>query len=262
MEKGLLASATQWSEEEEIIPKEDSLEVLPDENSTSINLIFGTGVTYLNYLWTKSLHFVVHEDLEAVQTLHNKIFGRNSKTLFFSSLKILSSPVTKKSLPGKIQNVEENSTPDISNKDISVENPSLKNGQHSPINNLDVSLLHIPRHPAGVEIRPFHMTSQSLVPQIHGPEDKTRIGSLRDLHLAAFQSITGVDSRCRRIRAVVVFNVCEMIHVLRQVLQDFGPFPIIGCDSESLSWLFGREESGERNFEKNSSGELLGKMPI
>ncbi len=60
---------------------------------------------------------------------------------------------------------------------------------------------------------------------------------------AAFQSITGVDPRTTPIRAVVVFNVCEMIHVLRQVLQDFGPFPIIGCDSESLCWLFKNNES-------------------
>ena len=254
MEKGLLTSATQWAEDEKIIPEENSFEV-SDQNSTSINLIFGTGVTYLNYLWTKSLHFVVHEDLEAVQTLHNRIFGRNSKTLFFSSLKILAGPATKKA--ETMRNVIDNSTPDTSTNDNSPKSDQDK--RRNPVDALDVSLLHIPRHPAGVEIRPFHMTSQSLVPQINGPEDKKRIGSLRELHLAAFQSITGVDPRCRRIRAVVVFNVCEMIHVLRQVLQDFGPFPIIGCDSESLSWLFVREESGQRSFEKDSSGELLGK---
>ena len=55
--------------------------------------MFGTGVTYVNYLWTKSLHFVVHEDLASVQMLHNHLFPRNSQTLFFSSLKILSGSV-------------------------------------------------------------------------------------------------------------------------------------------------------------------------
>ena len=56
-------------------------------------------------------------------------------------------------------------------------------GQRNPVDTLDVSLLHIPRHPPGVEVRPFHMTSQSLVPDVNGPEDIKRIGSLRELHL-------------------------------------------------------------------------------
>ena len=63
---------------------------------------------------------------------------------------------------------------------------------------------------------------------------------------------------------MVVFNVCEMIHVVRQVLQDFGPFPIIGCDSESLCWLFKNTQPGSHeewtNFEKENSGEMLGKL--
>jgi hypothetical protein len=83
---------------------------------------------------------------------------------------------------------------------------------------------------------------------------------------AAFQSITGVDPRTTPIRAVVVFNVCEMIHVLRQVLQDFGPFPIIGCDSESLCWLFKNTDSVVTSSSdlpsvgKDSSNEIVGKI--
>ena len=61
--------------------------------------MFGTGVTYVNYLWTKSLHFVVHEDLASVQMLHNHLFPRNSQTLFFSSLKILSGSVATRLSP-------------------------------------------------------------------------------------------------------------------------------------------------------------------
>ena len=64
---------------------------------------------------------------------------------------------------------------------------------------LDVNLLHIAQHPAGVQVIPFHMTSQSLVPQIRGPEDRKRIGSLRELHLAAFKAITGVDPRTTKV---------------------------------------------------------------
>ena len=79
---------TEWATKKKI---KDSKSDDNDGDST-INLIFGTGVTYLNYLWTKSFHFVVHEDLAAVQEIHRSVFGRNSKTLFFTSLKILSSP--------------------------------------------------------------------------------------------------------------------------------------------------------------------------
>lgn len=47
------------------------------------------------------------------------------------------------------------------------------------------------------------------------PEDMKKIGSLRDVHLAAFKTITGVDPSVDNIRAIVVFNVCEMLHVIR-----------------------------------------------
>ena len=65
---------------------------------------------------------------------------------------------------------------------------------------LDLNLLHIPQHPTGVQVIPFHMTSQSLVPEIRGPEDRKRIGSLRELHLAAFKSITGIDPRTTKVK--------------------------------------------------------------
>jgi hypothetical protein len=45
----------------------------------------------------------------------------------------------------------------------------------------------------------------------------------------------------------------------RQVLQDFGPFPVIGCDSESLCWLF-QDGSGLRAGE-GASAEGLGAFP-
>ena len=33
------------------------------------------------------------------------------------------------------------------------------------------------------------------------------------------------------------------MHIFRRIWQDFGPFPLIGCDSEGLVWHF--------NYEKN-----------
>ena len=191
----------------------DNNDIDDNDGNSAINLIFGTGVTYLNYLWTKSFHFVVHEDLAAVQEIHRSVFGRNSKTLFFTSLKILSSPGAATSAgtssgPTESQSVRPSNDNEASNVAEDEHSRDRKSG-------VDVSLLHIPRHPPGVEIRPFHMTSQSLVPDVSEPEDKKRVGSLRDLHLSAFKTITGVDPEVDKIRAVVVFNVCEMIHVLR-----------------------------------------------
>ena len=34
----------------------------------------------------------------------------------------------------------------------------------------------------------------------------------------------------------MVLNVRELMHIFRRVWQDFGPFPLIGCDSECLAW--------------------------
>ena len=49
--------------------------------------------------------------------------------------------------------------------------------------------------------------------------------------------------------------------VHRQVVQDFGPFPIIGCDSESLCWLFNDGDVAE-NFARDDSGEVLGEVAL
>ena len=35
---------------------------------------------------------------------------------------------------------------------------------------------------------------------------------------------------------MMVLNVRELMHIFRRVWQDFGPFPLIGCDSECLAW--------------------------
>ena len=44
-------------------------------------------------------------------------------------------------------------------------------------------------------------------------------------------------------------------------MQDFGPFPIIGCDSESLCWLFNDGDVAE-NFARDDSGEVLGEVAL
>ena len=45
--------------------------------------------------------------------------------------------------------------------------------------------------------------------------------------------------------AIVVLNVRELMHIFRRVWQDFGPFPLIGCDSEGLVWHFDYEKQGD-----------------
>ena len=45
--------------------------------------------------------------------------------------------------------------------------------------------------------------------------------------------------------AIVVLNVRELMHIFRRIWQDFGPFPLIGCDSEGLVWHFNHEKNIE-----------------
>jgi hypothetical protein len=73
-----LESARKWSEEN-----------LSESEEGSFNLLIGTGATYLNYLSSKNLDFIVNEDVDAVQCLHNRLFGKKSKTLMFTALKVL-----------------------------------------------------------------------------------------------------------------------------------------------------------------------------
>ena len=47
--------------------------------------------------------------------------------------------------------------------------------------------------------------------------------------------MTGIDPEVQKIEAIVVLNVRDLIHAFRRVWQDYGPFPLIGCDSEGLA---------------------------
>ena len=152
-ELGLSTAITSWAEKENI-----------QEDENALNLIFGTGVTYLNYLWAKSLHFVVFDDLQAVELLHQKLFG--GKTLFFSSLKILSCPNVAVSVVSSYSDVIQNDNPVVADE---VANVQLRNLTDS----VDVSLLRVPKHPPGVKIQPFHMTSSTLIPNIRDKFYKT-----------------------------------------------------------------------------------------
>jgi len=80
LQQGCLESAQKWSEEFLTDKKDQEL---------SFNMLIGTGATYLNYLSTKNYGFIVSEDVDAVQCLHNKLFGKMSKTLLFTTLKVL-----------------------------------------------------------------------------------------------------------------------------------------------------------------------------
>ena len=48
--------------------------------------------------------------------------------------------------------------------------------------------------------------------------------------------MTQIDPQKEKILGIVVLNVKELMFVFRRIWQDFGPFPLIGCDSEGLAW--------------------------
>ena len=53
-----------------------------------------------------------------------------------------------------------------------------------------------------------------------------------------FRHLTKVDPEKTKIKGIVVLNARESINIFRRIWQDFGPFPMIGCDSEGLTWNF------------------------
>ena len=56
--------------------------------------------------------------------------------------------------------------------------------------------------------------------------------------------MTGINPEKEKVLAIVVLNVRELMHIFRRIWQDFGPFPLIGCDSEGLVWHFNYEKQG------------------
>ena len=59
---------------------------------------------------------------------------------------------------------------------------------------------------------------------------------LRKQQIDLFKQVTGVGPELQKVIAVMVLNVRELMHIFRRIWQDFGPFPLIGCDSEGLVW--------------------------
>ena len=55
--------------------------------------------------------------------------------------------------------------------------------------------------------------------------------------------MTGINPEQEKVLAIVVLNVRELMHIFRRIWQDFGPFPLIGCDSEGLVWHFNHEKN-------------------
>ena len=72
---------------------------------------------------------------------------------------------------------------------------------------------------------------------IHAPRPK----DMADWQIQLFRHITKIDPQKTKIKGIVVLNVKELMHVFRRIWQDFGPFPMIGCDSEGLSWNFSND---------------------
>ena len=64
----------------------------------------------------------------------------------------------------------------------------------------------------------------------------------RQKQIEIFRAVTGIDPEVQKIKAIVVLNSKDLIHVFRRVWQDFGPFPMIGCDSEGIARYFDQKD--------------------
>jgi hypothetical protein len=81
--------------------------------------------------------------------------------------------------------------------------------------------------PKSKHIHPFHyIDRQSHVEAIAKLNDT----AFQAFQLNLFMVMTGIDPRIQKIKAIVVFNAGEMLHIIRMVYQHYGPFPLIGCD--------------------------------
>ena len=65
--------------------------------------------------------------------------------------------------------------------------------------------------------------------------------------------MTGIDPEVQKIKAIVVLNAKDLIHVFRSVWQDYGPFPLIGCDSEGLVNYLHQKDLFVKKEELNST---------
>ena len=63
--------------------------------------------------------------------------------------------------------------------------------------------------------------------------------------------MTGIDPEVQKIEAIVVLNVRDLIHAFRRVWQDYGPFPLIGCDSEGIARYLNQKDLCVKKEELN-----------
>ena len=114
--------------------------------------------------------------------------------------------------------------------------------------NSDIAMLKLPKMP---NVKPF----QSILDfedffQEPEPED---FSACRQKQIEIFKAVTGIDPEMQKIKAIVVLNSKDLIHVFRRIWQDFGPFPLIGCDSEGIAGYFDQKDLHVKKEDLNRS---------
>ena len=107
----------------------------------------------------------------------------------------------------------------------------IRRGSQSIDAHSDLIALKLPNFP---NIHPFQYSDFNSL-TVTDIENRPK-SELRKQQIDLFKQVTGVDPELQKVIAVMVLNVRELMHIFRRIWQDFGPFPLIGCDSEGLVW--------------------------
>ena len=195
-------------------------------NKPQLTIFFATGATYLKYLSAKEYDFIAYDELRTFGNLFQLV---NSRQLIgLTSLKVIE-PIEITDYTGLESMIVESETPA---KEIKEEEKVEEEES-----GCDFSLLNIPLPPSdsGIKIIPFTFTETDILETpvvVRSPPPDF------DPIIAFFKALIGVDPAQETILGMVVFNIGDLAHMIRQVVQEYGPFPLIGCDSEGLAWSF------------------------
>ena len=204
-QSGALEAVTSWSKSEPLVQEE-----------SNFSLLFATGAVYVHYMANSGLNFVLVSELLAAAELNGVL---KSSLLFLTSLKLMS---CEKCAPGR-----------------KPKHPGLSKAEP----HCDIIALKFPEMP---NVKTFLYSDmapygQAMIPDDNAVNSKAK-SELRNAQIRKFQEITGVDPYKCKIVAMVVLNVKELMHIFRRIWQEFGPFPLIGCDSEGLSYIVNQRD--------------------
>ncbi len=201
-QNGALSDMKKWNQTNSLTPTTSSEPLSPYEPE-NFAVLFSTGAVYVNYMASSGLSYVLKTELI---TAAEVMCLMKSSLLFLTSLKLMA---CDKCAPGHKIRPGGNQYPDA----------------HS-----DLAMLKLPKLP---NIHPFQFAEDPGSWLQYYP---LTISESRKQQIDLFKRVTGVDPEVDKILALVCLNVRDLMHIFRRIWQDYGPFPIIGCDSEGLAW--------------------------